>query len=455
VTHLSLAERALLAAQYVNATAAVLLVVPMYLLGRMVFGGCISAIAVLLFQTLPTPAHLTSDGLSEGLYLLIICTALATGVWAVRRPTVGRFLLTGWLIGLAYLVRPEGLLLLVPLAAVTATVWRGRPGRARLGWLVATITGVTLVGLPYMLLIGQLTNKPTGKHLINPFNDQLPPIWRGQPLSSVPRARAGPCLWGEWWHPEINAHQSRTLWAIRAVSKEVLKTSHYVGAVLAALGVALHWRRLMTAEPGTMLLLATVGCYYGALSYLALRIGYVSERHTLLVVLTSCLFAASTWPHLARWISQMSLIGRLVLWPQWLPAGLCAIWVLILLPQTLRPLHAQRAGHKYAGLWLADRLQDSDWLVDPFCWAEWYAGRTLYHTTVYHGRPSCTWVVVEEGKTSPHSRLPQWELARELARHGQAVYQWPPSASAEQPRVVVYRVDNAPLVQKILATGPR
>ncbi len=38
---------------------------------------------------------------------------------------------------------------------------------------------------------------------------------------------------------------------------------------------------------------------------------------------------------------------------------------------------------------------------------EFYAGRTLYKTVTYPGEPEYIWVVVEKGKSSPHSRLPQ------------------------------------------------
>lgn len=450
-----LAVRVLLAAQYINAGAAVLSVIPLYLLGRMLFGFWVAAVGTLLFHVLPVPARVTSDGLSEGLYLLFMSIALVMGVWGVRRPAVDRFLISGGAIGIAYLVRPEGVLLVLPLSLIILGIWRGRPLSHRLGWMAALVVGVVVVGLPYMLLIGKLTNKPTGRHLTNPFDDQLPPIWRGQPLSQRFRTHHGVCLWAEWWHPQQNAHNRRSLWAIRAVSKEMLKSLHYATALLALLGVACHYRRVQQGEPGTLLLLAVVCLYLGLLVYLAMRIGYVSERHTLLLNSLGCLFAASSLPSLGRWLSVAPAIRHLIIWPHLMPTGLASMLVVTALPQTLQPLHAHREGHKHAGLWLAGQLHDQDWLVDPFCWAEWYAGRSLYHTTEYRGRPHRTWVVVEEGKISPHSRLPQWEQAQELARHGQAVYQWPPHAASNQPRVVVYRVEDARIVQHILVGGPR
>ena len=93
-----LSESTLLAAQLVSAGAALLLVLPTYLLGRMLFGRNVAFAAALLFQVLPVPAHVTSDGLTEATYLLAAVTALALGVRAVRRQecSVGSAESQGW-----------------------------------------------------------------------------------------------------------------------------------------------------------------------------------------------------------------------------------------------------------------------------------------------------------------------------------------------------------------------
>ena len=72
-----LPEQMLLSAQLASALAGVLLVLPTYALGRMLFGKFAGFAAALLFQVLPVPARITSDGLSEGVYLLVAATARA------------------------------------------------------------------------------------------------------------------------------------------------------------------------------------------------------------------------------------------------------------------------------------------------------------------------------------------------------------------------------------------
>lgn len=445
VTDLSLADRALLATQVANAFAGVLLVVPLYLTGRILFGRNVGFAAALLFQVLPVPARVTSDGLSEGVYLLVAGVAILLAVRAARRPTVGGFLLCGLATGASYLVRPEGLMVAVAAGVVIIVAgWTRRwPRDLALGRLTALGVGVALVGLPYMVLIGKLTNKPTGDQILNPLEDPRGRIWKDQPMGACPVSR--PALFGRWWNPEVDEGRSRVLWAVEATTAEVTKALHYVIAGLAVFGLLAHRRQLFAPDAGMWVLLILGAMSFVLMIYLATRIGYVSERHTLLFVLICCVFAAAALEPLSQVLGHTPVLGRLI-WPKAAPTGLLMALVVTALPYTLKPLHPQREGHKHAGRWLAEpgRMQDGDWLVDPLTWAEWYAGRTLYRTVEYKGQPDVIWVVVEEGKTSPHSRLPQWDHARDLIKKGEKVYQWPQDAVANEPRVCVYRIQQTP-----------
>src|SRR5439155_11796265 len=96
----------------------VLLVIPMYFLGKLLFPRAAGFGAAALFQCLPVPAHILSDGLSEALFLLLACSALALAVLAMRGSKPWLFALSGAFCGLAYLTRPEGGLIL-PAALLT------------------------------------------------------------------------------------------------------------------------------------------------------------------------------------------------------------------------------------------------------------------------------------------------------------------------------------------------
>ena len=142
-----------------------LLVFPTYWLGRLLFGKFAGFAAALLFQVLPVPAEVTSDGLTEGLYLLGLGTALLLGTRAIQKPGVGGFLSCGLVTGLTYLVRPEGMIVAAAVGMVALTmgvVGRWSRSQAAAG-ITALVVGAVLPAVPYMVLIEGVTNKPAGK----------------------------------------------------------------------------------------------------------------------------------------------------------------------------------------------------------------------------------------------------------------------------------------------------
>jgi hypothetical protein len=445
--HLTLADRSLLATQVSNAFAAVLLVVPLYLTGRILFGRNVGFAAALIFEVLPVPARVTSDGLSEGVYLLVIAVAIALGVRTVRRPGVGGFLLCGMATGASYLVRPEGLMVALAVGAVifAAGLYRYWPRDIALGRLTSLFVGVALVAVPYMVLIGKLTNKPTGRFM-NPFDNEPGRIWVGQPNANAGNVGGG-ALFAAWWDPVRDAGRNRVAWSLEAVWSETIKSLHFVIGALAILGLIVHRRQLFAPDPGMWVLLLLGALNLLLLVYLAVRIGYISERHTVLFTMLCCIFAAASLEPLAHMIEHLPRLGRLVIWPKATAPTILVALVLSALPYTLKPMHAQREGHKHAGLWLAKNMnekdaehkRDGDWLKDPLSWGEWYAGRTLYNPPVCHGRPEYVWVIIEERAVTPHSRLPLWDEALKLTAGRHPEYRWSPPAH-DGPAVEVYKL---------------
>jgi hypothetical protein len=440
-TDVSAAERSLLAAQVANAAAGVLLVVPMYLIGRILFGRNVGFAGALLFQVLPVPARMTSDGLSEGLYLLCTGVAILLAVRAARRPSVGGFLLCGLAIGASYLVRPEGLLVAFATGTVIVVAgWARRwPRDIALGRLTALGVGVALVAVPYMVLIGKLSNKTTTEHLMDPFNNNRGRIglWQDARATGV----KGP-LFAAWWNPEKDEGKIKAFWALGAVWGEIIKSVHYVVGALAVFALVAHRRQLFAPDPGLWVLLTLGALNLLLLVYLAGCAGYISERHTVLFVMLACVLGAAALGPVAKFVADLPGLGRLVVWPKALPATLLIALVASALPYTLKPLHPHREGHKHAGLWLAEHMKPGEHLIDPLSWAEWYAGLTLHRTAEYRGRPEYVWVVVERGKGSPHSRLPQWgQAVRVTLEAGRTpAYRWPQDAPPEGPAVEVYKL---------------
>ncbi len=434
------ADRLLLSAQIANALAAVLLVIPTYLIGRMLFGRNVGFAAALLFQVLPVPARITSDGLTEGLYLLCSAGAIVFGVRAVRTKRVSMFLLSGLATGASYLVRPEGLMSVAGPGAVV--LWLGLSRRwqrdVAFGRLAALGVGVALVAVPYMILIGKISNKPTSG-MMNPFDAPPGPVYRGGP-EGTQRPTSTLAVFAAWWDHERDAGKSRELWAFGAVFKETNKGANYLMWPLAAFALIALRRRLAT-EPDLWVLVVLIGCNFGLLTYLAARVGYVSERHTVLLTLLACQFAAAGLPLLAAAIGQLlPRVERLGV--RVTAASLLVALVVGSLPFALKSMHTNREGHKHAGLWLSARITDNDGMVDPFCWAEWYAGRTLYRTSWNPPESKRTYVIWENNAATPHSRLPVLPEADRVRKlpGSRVVYHWPENVPVDRAKVQVWMI---------------
>src|SRR5262249_27153403 len=150
--------------------AGVLLVIPIYLIALELFGPGRAWIAALFIYLVPFNGHLLADALSESTLLLF----WSFGVWSsLRLLRTGRL---AWLLPvvaasvLAYLTRPEGLVVAIALVGtlIVLPLWRsnGLPrltvARA-LGWLMV---GSVLAAGPFMLLKGGVSSKPSVSRLL-------------------------------------------------------------------------------------------------------------------------------------------------------------------------------------------------------------------------------------------------------------------------------------------------
>lgn len=428
------AVQVLKAAQIVSLIAAVLMVVPTYWLGRMLFSSkFIGFAAALLFQTLPSVAHLTSDTLTESLYLLMATTALLFGVRGLRRRSVGMFLLCGGFTALTYLVRPEGVMFLLAVGVTIAGlgVFRVWTRTEAVGRLAALGISFALTALPYMLVIGGFSNKPSAQFQL--FLDHLKgnapaPAWQQHGAVQSPLLVA-----------DFHVQGNKAVWAATAIVKETSKAAHYGVFALGLVGLLAHRRRI-AADPGLAVLPVLAVVNVSVLVALAFRQEYVSERHTVVLVLLLSLFAASALR--AVWQS----VG--VTWKH-APCALLAVLVAGAVIPAMKPPHETRLGHPHAGKYLAEHVGPQDAVIDPFCWAEWYAGRTLHGVPEDPKPPKARWVVIEPGK-SPHSRLPRYQDAVNVVNDknnvAKLMYWWPEGLSredaTEKAKVLVYRQEG-------------
>jgi hypothetical protein len=428
-----------ISAQLVSALASLLLLLPMFYLGKELFDRRVAFWACLLFQCLPTSGKVMGDGLSDTLFLLFSCAGLFLATVALRRRSTWLFALTGLACGLAYWVRPEGALIvaatgLVLLAMQRSQLWRQEGRKVLIQGSVLALTAIAFA-MPYMLIIGGLTVKNTANLLIN---QQRPDAdWerrlRPQPAPKTqPHANAsqlGSALFAAWFGPgdrtfdklaseitdlsEVQNYRmpSRHLWALNAFILEAGKGFFYISWMPMLFG--LWWfRERFRVVPGLWVGLLVCLAVLVLLYRMAEKMGYLSDRHLLFVILCGTYWAVAgtlvIGEKLALGATRLSpkLAGR-----RWMAGwawslALLILMVIVPLPRTLARLHSERAGFRSLGQWLAKNTKSGDFIDDPYCWAYYYAGRVFVEGCpgLPASKPSCFYVVLEESKNR-HPRL--------------------------------------------------
>ncbi|MSR32750.1 MAG: hypothetical protein EXR99_14735 [Gemmataceae bacterium] len=434
-----------LSAQFTASFFSVLLVFPLYFLGKEFFNRWQAFWIVALFQILPATSKVLGDGLSESMFLSFATAGLLFAVQGYGRPGIRCWFLSGLFSGAAYLVRPEGLVV----AAASSLLllgrgvwWRDKEVRQHsFRALAATLAGTVILAAPFMLVIGKITSKPTGNIILNQATV-------GVMESEIPNYAANPNGQGEtvalasWWSGGDGTQVQRILWASFALADAYVKGLNYFGLLLALAGLALSGP-LFRRDPRLIILVLVFFLLNIALFRVAKVMGYLSERHALFGILIAMLWIPPGAANLGRGIRillrknghDISGLERII------PAVALLALALPSLAKSMETLHYNREGFKQAGQWLSEHIQPGDPVEDPFCWSHFYAGKVFLEgkQNLPHSKPRLKYVVVERSK-NPHVRLQTQKEEDLLKMAGQVVFSWDAKKTKSQLSVVVYSV---------------
>jgi hypothetical protein len=444
-------------AQLANLIAGVLLAVPMYFLGKELFDRRVGFWGALLFQVLPVPARVTADTLTEGTYLLWVAMALLLAVQGLRTRSLHWFILAGLSGGLAYLVRPEGALIIVLTGVVllfmqVVRAWRMPWSQAAKCAISLGLAGA-LTAAPYWYTIGGLTNKPSSLEFLKTLKGKLASV------SPTPELGDGLLLASRFSDGTdgIERDSVGPLFALYEVLDEVCKGFYYV-TWIPVVGGLTWYRRRVASSPGLLLLLLVMAVSLLVLWQLAMKVHYVSERHTLLIVLCGSILGVATMFH---WAAQLGARPGMALSPTWqkwfghrrrwrfaFQVGMLSLLALGLI-QTLKPLHKHRLGHKMVGLWLTCEMKPGDKFTDPYGLASFYADQRLSlrpePTDPASRKAAHRYLLVEPADRDLH-RCRQIEHEKELMGAAEVVFTWP---NADQPELILYRSNK----RRVLSSG--
>jgi hypothetical protein len=339
--------------------------------------------------------HVFADTLSESTFLLFWMWGLWAALRFLKRGEFGWVPVVVGFSALAYLSRPEGLLLpaalVASLAASPRWVARGLGKRGLAVVVVLVVGSACLVG-PYVALRGGLGTKPSIARL----------------LGTAPKSAAHAVERQRPLEPGQTTAKTAAL-AVKAVFKAVIEAVTWPLVSLALIGLIRLRPRGGEARQWT--LLAVIGAAT-VLALLRLHAtgGYCSPRHAMVLMLVAIPAAAAG---LGR------VLDRLTQTAERFPSKKAAGWVVALTAivlmnaqQTLAPVNEGLDGYQQAGRWLAVHTSPSSHVVDVTGWSQFYGQRSGYTFADLVAAPadaSARWVVAREA----HLKGP-WEYCQRL-----------------------------------------
>lgn len=132
---------------------------PLYLAARGAVGRWAAFVGALFYAFHPHLVELQADVMTEGTFMFFLFTAIWLGAETVETPRWWTAALAGLGAAVAFLTRPEGLIVLVGIPCwILASIWRGR-WAMRLLTLAIFVASPVLPMLPYLHKVGKLSKK--------------------------------------------------------------------------------------------------------------------------------------------------------------------------------------------------------------------------------------------------------------------------------------------------------
>ncbi len=410
-------------------TSAVLLVIPIYLLTLELFGEKTAWLGCLLVIVNPIIGYIVVNILSESTFLLW----WSFGLWgSVRFLREGRFFWLPLAIGfgaLAYLTRPEGML--VPAALVATLLLLPLSPATRINWprwwrAIAFLAGglVLFVG-PYIALKGGVGTKPGIARVLG-----LAP--RAEPLG-LERERPLPPD-----QTNLETYRIATIRMLRVFRAAVTPPLF----PLALFGVVLAARQTGRARTGLLLAIILAAAAVALVRLHAIS-GYCTVRHGIVPGIILTLAAAYG---LAWIMDKVSIPGHwLGLAHERLRPG-PAVWAIVIGAVVLFPnVRAQGpllrpfSVYRQTGQWLAQNMMPGDQVLDMTDWSLFFSGRPGYmFANVYNApaNPSMRWVVVRKPHIVGHWHYS--DVIRRLIGDREPVAVVPPRATHNQVQILIY-----------------
>jgi hypothetical protein len=414
-----------------------------------IFGGLLSVLGIFLFVRQafdrelawlaawtvalhPWAVDFSSDVMSDGLYAGLFLLGFAAMSSLVERTRMGAAIACGVATGLAYLVRPEGVGLLIACGMLLLIKARARSGERRR--IVLAMAGMTLAAIlvmgPFLGSLLQQTGelRLTQKKSITALAAGAAPVERetASESSSIAKAEAAGATvipmprsseridGGGATRPARNVFGF--LEALSRAARTSLAALRYEIAFFALIGcwaLRSEWRFSREATVALPALL-----YSGVLVLLVWGAGYVARRHALAALLPICAYAALGWRTLyraavdhffAQDVRRAAQLRR--------PTSVCLVLILVLCAvwgaRDLRVRRPEREPLRLAAEWLGEHASMDAPVAAQKLRVAYYSGAVYVplpsgndgHIEDILRAEGVGWVVIEESDLDDHRGL--------------------------------------------------
>ncbi len=342
----------------------------LYFIGKQLFGVRMSFWAILILIILPKPAEYGSDALSDWPNLCLLAAGLLLLFNGAVNNRCWLFGFVGLASGFGYLIRPECVQLVV-----LGGLWLGMQyfwskrimskGKI-LSALVLLLVGLVAIAGPYMKLKGAVFPKKKVGLFAQSFQQAEVYSQNNQSISEPAHASHF-----------IPTNITKALCKLVSNVGETLMW-FFVPALL--IGIYKWFKSRKWHEPEAFFVIGLIVLNVPVMIWLYCRYGYISDRHTLPLLILPILYIPVGLQELAIWFEER--FPRKVKFPSEINHDV-RFWFMILflvgisicVPKLFRPIRIEKQGYRAAAMWLKANTDSSDIVAVPDIRISFYAER--------------------------------------------------------------------------------
>ena len=337
-----------LAGRLVSTLFGILMILPVYFLGKRIFDEKVAFYASLFLVVHPYVRRFSADVLKESTYLFFFTTAIWFAWRTIQKEKGYPFLLVPLFSVFAYLIRPDGVeVLLVVFFYVLFVKKFSMTGRKRTAILILLLSSVILL-LPYLSYLREVRGEWTfgkAKSIVEMLG--LGAMGDAAPLTQ------------------------RILYGLKRLNLVIFSTFHPLYIFLLIIGLLKKaFSRLKTGEG---FLLSFCALHYVVLFLMVMnttkwgadkivQADHLSGRHVLPLLLISIYWIGEGFLAIYHWVYKEVESNRLLLRSGskrksiLIMFSLLILILAIVLPKTLKPQRYGRLPEKWAGIWIKEQF---------------------------------------------------------------------------------------------------